>query len=88
MLSRSSPKHARLRRPGCSNNLLEDVVMLLLKIQGALEDFAQGFHAKAAEFEAATTRRSEELALAKARAVISEKTGGAESFSFGLNQTP
>ena len=55
----------------------------------ALEIFAQEFQAKAGEFEAATNRRSEESeALAKARAVISEKTGGAESFSFGLNQTP
>jgi len=54
----------------------------------ALEDTTQDCQAKAAEFEASTKSRSEELeALAKARAVISEKTGGAESFSYGLTQT-
>ena len=54
----------------------------------ALEITKQDCQAKAAEFEAATNSRSEELeALAKARAVISEKTGGAESFSNGLTQT-
>jgi len=54
----------------------------------ALENTKQDCQAKAAEFEAATNSRSEELeALAKARAVISEKTGGAESFSYGLTQT-
>ena len=38
--------------------------------------------------ESATNNRSEELeALAKARAVVSEKTGGAESCSFGLGHT-
>ena len=43
---------------------------------------------KAADFEATTKSLSEELeALAKTRAVISEKTGGAESFSHGLTQT-
>ena len=53
-----------------------------------LEDFTQEFQAKAAEFEAATKSRSEELeALAKARAVISEKTGVAIFFSYGLTQT-
>ena len=40
------------------------------------------------KFEAAVKSRSEELeALAKARTVISEKTGGAESFTYGLTQT-
>ena len=51
----------------------------------ALEDTKQDCWVKAAEFEAATNSLSEELeALAKARAVISEKTGGTESFSYGL----
>merc|ERR1712136_434777 len=54
----------------------------------ALEDITQDCQAKAAEFEASTKSRSEELeALAKAQTVISEKTGGAESFSYGLTQT-
>ena len=48
----------------------------------ALEDTTQDCHSKAAKFEAAVKSRSEELeALAKARTVISEKTGGAESFT-------
>ena len=49
---------------------------------------ARDCQAKAVEFETATNGRSEELdAYAKARAVISQKTGGAESFSYGLTQT-
>ena len=54
----------------------------------ALEDTTQDCQATAADFEAPTKSLSEELqALAKTRAVISEKTGGAESFSYGLTQT-
>ena len=54
----------------------------------ALEDTRRDCQAKAVEFETATNGRSEELdAHAKARAVISQKTGGAESFSYGLTQT-
>ena len=54
----------------------------------ALEDTTRVCQAKAVEFETATEGRSEELdAYAKARAVISQKTGGAESFSYGLTQT-
>ena len=54
----------------------------------AFEDTTQDCQSKAAECEAAVKSRSEELeALAKARIVISEKTGGAESFSYGLTQT-
>ena len=54
----------------------------------ALQDTTQDCQSKAAECEAAVKSRSEELeALAKARTVISEKTGGAESFSYGLAQT-
>ena len=54
----------------------------------ALEDTTRDCQAKAVEFETATNGRSEELdARAKARAVISQKTGGAESFSYGLTQT-
>ena len=54
----------------------------------ALEDTTRDCQAKAVEFETATNGRSEELdAYAKARAVISQKTGGAESFSYGLTQT-
>ena len=55
----------------------------------ALEDTTQDCcQSKVAKFEAAVKSRSEELeALAKARTVISEKTGGAESFSYGLTQT-
>ena len=53
-----------------------------------LEDAKQDCQAKAVEFEASVKSRSEELeALAKAQTVISEKTGGAESFSYGLTQT-
>ena len=53
-----------------------------------LEDAKQDCQAKAVEFEASVKNRSEELeALAKAQTVISEKTGGAESFSYGLTQT-
>ena len=53
-----------------------------------LEDAKQDCQAKAVEFEASVKNRSEELeALAKAQTVISEKTGGAESFSYGLIQT-
>ena len=49
---------------------------------------ARDCQAKAVEFETATNGRSEELdAYAKARAVISQKTGGAELFSYGLTQT-
>ena len=54
----------------------------------ALEDTTRDCQAKAVEFETATNGRSEELdAHAKARAVISQRTGGAESFSYGLTQT-
>ena len=54
----------------------------------ALEDTTRDCQAKAVEFETATNGRSEELdAHAKARAVISQKTGGDESFSYGLTQT-
>ena len=54
----------------------------------AFEDTTQDCQSKAAECEAAVKSRSEELeALAKARIVISEKTGGAESFSYRLSQT-
>ena len=53
-----------------------------------LEDAKQDCQAKAVEFEALVKSRSEELeALAKAQTAISEKTGGAESFSYGLTQT-
>ena len=53
-----------------------------------LEDAKQDCQAKAVEFEASVKSRSEELeALAKAQTVISEKTGGAETFSYGLTQT-
>ena len=53
-----------------------------------LEDAKQDCQAKVVEFEASVKSRSEELeALAKAQTVISEKTGGAESFSNGLTQT-
>ena len=48
----------------------------------ALEDITQDCQAKADDFEASTKSRSEELAvLAQAQKMISEKTGGAESFS-------
>ena len=54
----------------------------------ALEDTMQVCQAKAVELETATDGRSGELdANAKARTVISQKTGGAESFSYGLTQT-
>ena len=54
----------------------------------ALEDTMRDCQAKAVEFETATNGWSEELdAYAKARAVSSQKTGGAESFSYGLTQT-
>ena len=54
----------------------------------ALEDTMRDCQAKAVEFETATNGRSGELdAYAKTRAVISQKTGGAESFSHGLIQT-
>ena len=53
-----------------------------------LEDAKQDCQAKAVEFEASVKSRSEELeVLAKAQTVISEKTGGAETFSYGLTQT-
>ena len=52
------------------------------------EDVKQDCQAKAVEFEVSVKSRSEELeALAKAQTVISEKTGGAETFSYGLTQT-
>ena len=51
----------------------------------ALADTKQDCQAKAAEFEAATRSRSEELeALAKAASVLSAKMGGAESLSYSL----
>ena len=51
------------------------------------EDAKQDCQAKAVEFEASVKSRSEELeALAKAQTVISEKTGGAETFSYGLTR--
>ena len=54
----------------------------------AFEDTTRVCQAEAVEFETATNGRSEELdAYAKAGAVISQKTGGAESFSYGLTQT-
>ena len=54
----------------------------------ALEDTVRDCQTKAVEFETATNGRSGELdAYAKARAVISQKTGGAESFSHGFTQT-
>ena len=54
----------------------------------ALEDTMRDCQAKAVEFETATNGQSGELdAYAKARAVISQKTGGAESVSHGLSQT-
>ena len=54
----------------------------------ALEDTTQDCQSEAAKFEAAVKSRSEELeALAKARTVISEKTGGSESFTYGFTQT-
>ena len=46
-----------------------------------LEDAKQDCQAKAVEFEASVE------ALAKAQTVISEKTGGAEFFSYGPTQT-
>ena len=53
-----------------------------------LEDAKQDCQAKAVEFEASVKSRSKELkVLAKAQTVISEKTGGAEAFSYGLTQT-
>ena len=61
---------------------------VLAEDTAALEDTTRVCQAKAVEFETATNGRSEELdAYAKARAVISQKTGGAESFSYGLTQT-
>ena len=60
----------------------------LTEDKAALEDTTHDCQSKAAEFEAAVKSRSEELeALAKARTVISEKTGGTEFFSYGLTQT-
>ena len=54
----------------------------------ALEDTMRDCQAKAVEVGTAINGRSGELdAYAKARAVISQKTGGAESFSHGLTQT-
>ena len=54
----------------------------------ALEDTMRDCQTKAVELETATNGRSGELdAYAKARAVISQKTGGAESFSHGFTQT-
>ena len=65
--------------------MTEDV---LAEDTAALEDTMRDCQAKAVEFETATNGQSGELdAYAKARAVISQKTGGAESFSHGLTQT-
>ena len=48
-------------------------------------DTKQDCQLKASEFETATRSRAEDLAtLAKARTVISQKTVGAESFSYSL----
>merc|ERR1719284_829161 len=68
--------------------LTTDTADLKMTEDALTEDTTQDCQSKAAEFEAAVKSRSEELeALAKARTVISEKTGGAESFSYGLTQT-
>ena len=54
----------------------------------ALEDTTRVCQAKTVEFETATDGRSEESDVyAKAREVISQKTGGAESFNYGLTRT-
>ena len=61
---------------------------VLAEDTATLEEVKQDCQAKAVEFEASVKSRSEELeALAKAQTVISEKTGGAETFSYGLTQT-
>merc|ERR1719361_2447488 len=53
----------------------------------ALADTHQSCMTTAEDFEAATRSRDEELrALAEAKKVLKEKTGGAEELSYGLNQ--
>ena len=85
---------AEARRFEAQGQLTTDTADLKMKEDvlaedtAALEDITRGCQAKAVEFETATNGRSEELdAYAKARAVSSQKTGGAESFSYGLTQT-
>jgi chromosome segregation ATPase len=54
---------------------------------GSLDDLHQTCMTKAQDFEAETKSRGEELkALADAKKVISETTGGATKLSYGLNQ--
>ena len=84
---------AEARRFEAQGQLTTDTADLKMKEDvlaedtAALEDTTRVCQAKAVEFETATNGRSEELdAYAKARAVISQKTGGAESFSYGLTQ--
>ena len=65
--------------------MMEDA---LAEDTAALEDTTRVCQAKAVEFEIATNGRFEELdAYAKARAVISQKTDGAELFNYGFTQT-
>ena len=85
---------AEARRIEAQGQLTTDTADLKMKEDAlaedtaALEDTTRVCQAKAVEFETATDGRSAELdAYAKARAVISQKTGGAESFSYGLIQT-
>jgi len=62
-----------------SKDLAEDVE--------AKADLHQACMTKAQDFEAETNSRGEELkALAEAKKVIQENTGGAEGISYGLNQ--
>merc|ERR1719433_2676943 len=54
----------------------------------ALADLHQVCMTTAEDFEAATKSRDEELkALAEAKKVLKETTGGAETLSYGLTQT-
>jgi predicted nucleic acid-binding Zn-ribbon protein len=54
----------------------------------ALAETKRDCETKAAQYEAAVNSRAEELeALAKAKQVLTEKIGGAESLSYGLSQT-
>ena len=84
-------KHSAGDAQGQSTTDTADLKMTedaLAEDTAALEDTTRNCQAKAVEFETATNGRSEELdAHAKARAVISQKTGGAESFSYVLTQT-
>ena len=85
---------AEARRIEAQGQLTTDTADLKMKEDAlaedtaAIEDTTRVCQVKAVEYETATDGRSEELdAYAKAGAVISQKTGGAESFSYGLTQT-